>query len=139
VAGFSKFYVFGGQGGYMGADGVNPIALMILVGDGNRQWLEPLYVDPELQGLGKLTAIVPARPDDPDNLLDACIAFFPASFAACPAFAAVEAALGAAERLDFDAQPEDVPPAWPALREEARPVFAGLNIWQADLVPINGT
>jgi hypothetical protein len=139
MSGYSRFYVFGGQGGYLGADGVNPIALMILIGDGNRQWLEPLYVDPQLERLGRLSTIVPAVPDHPDNLLDACIAFFPCNFEQCPTFAAVKAALGDAERLDFDAHPEEVPEAWSTLREEARPIFAELNVWQADLAPINGT
>ena len=41
MSGYSRFYVFGGQGGYLGADGVNPIALMILIGDGNRQSRAP--------------------------------------------------------------------------------------------------
>jgi hypothetical protein len=80
MSGYSRFYVFGGQGGYLGADGVNPIALMILIGDGNRQWLEPLYVDSKLERLGRLNTIAPALPDHPDNLLDACIAFFPCNF-----------------------------------------------------------
>ncbi len=41
MSGFSRFYVFGGAGGFMGADGVDPVAFMIFVGDGDRQWLEP--------------------------------------------------------------------------------------------------
>jgi hypothetical protein len=45
VAGFSRLYVVGGLGGFQGADGVNPIEFMVLVGDGSRQWLEPHYFD----------------------------------------------------------------------------------------------
>ena len=29
----------------MGADGVNPIEFLVLVGDADRQWLEPQYFD----------------------------------------------------------------------------------------------
>jgi hypothetical protein len=78
--------------------------------------------------------IVPAGPDHPDALLDACIAFFPQHFRRCASLAAVEAALRGAERLDFDAEPDAIPPAWAKLREEARPLFGELMIWCADLV-----
>jgi len=139
MSGFSRFYVFGGQGGFEGADGVNPIALMILQGEGNRQWFEALYVDPELSRLGAVQTVMPAGPDHPDGLLDATIAFFPQPFAECPSLAAVRDALGETECLDFDAAPDKIPAAWAELREQARPIFAGLNVWLADLVPINGT
>jgi hypothetical protein len=139
VAGFSRFYVFGGQGGYEGADGVNPIALMILQGEGNRQWFEAVHVGPALCRLGEVRTVIPAGPDHPDGLLDATIAFFPQPFEECVSLAAVRDALGETEVLDFDAEPDAVPEAWAELREQARPVFADLNVWQADLVPINGT
>ncbi|MBL8862356.1 MAG: hypothetical protein JNK02_10125 [Planctomycetes bacterium] len=137
VAGYSKIYVIGGQGGVMGADGVNPIELLILVGDASRQWLEPHYFDKSIQPIGKLRVIIPAGPDQPDSLLDACIAFCPRHFSACPSLQEVESALRAAERLDFHARPGDIPAAWARLRDEARPLFAALSLWQADLVPID--
>lgn len=139
MSGITRIYVFGGQGGYMGADGVNPVALMILQGDGSRQWFEAVHVDPSLERLGGLRVIIPGCPDHPDGLLDACIAFFPRAFQECPSLAVVREALGDAERLDFHACPEETPQEWARLREEARPVFAGLNVWRADLEPINGT
>ena len=77
MAGYSKLYVIGGQGGGMGADGVNPIEFLVLIGDADRQWLEPHYVDRSIKPIAKLRAIVPVRPDQPDSLLDACIAFCP--------------------------------------------------------------
>jgi hypothetical protein len=138
MAGYSKLYVIGGQGGFMGADGVNPIEFMVLVGDADRQWLEPHYFDRSIRPIGKLKAIVPAGPDHPDSLLDACMAFCPRYFRDCPSLGEVESALRNAERLDFHARPEAVPTAWAKLREEARPVFAGMSIWRADLVPIEG-
>jgi len=136
MAGFSKIYVMGGEGGFMGADGVNPIEAMILVGDADRQWLEARYFNNELKPLGKLKSIVPVGPDHPDSLLDACIAFCPQYFDACPSLNAVRSALVNANRLDFDASPNEIPEAWTKLREEARPIFKVLNIWQADLVPL---
>ena len=59
VAGYSKLYVIGDPGGFQGADGVNPIQFLVLIGDGNRQWLEPHYFDASIKPIGKLARIVP--------------------------------------------------------------------------------
>ena len=139
MAGYSRIYVVGGLGGFMGADGVNPIEFLVLVGDADRQWLEPHYFDRSIQPIGRLRTIVPIRPDHPDSLLDACIAFCPRLFRSCSSLAVVESALREAERLDFHAHPEDVPTSWASLREEARPLLASMNVWRADLVPIERT
>jgi hypothetical protein len=136
MAGYSRFYVVGGLGGFMGADGVNPIEFLVLVGNADRQWLEPHYFDRTIKPIGKLRVIVPAKPDHPDALLDACIAFCPRYFKSCPSLEKVEAALRDAERLDFNANRQAIPEAWFNLREEARPLLATMNIWQADLVRI---
>lgn len=135
MAGFSRLYVFGGQGGFMGTDGVNPIDMMIMIGDGNRQWLEPRYFGAHIKPLGNLRTVIPEGPDRPDAVLDACIAFCPRYFKACPSLKEVESSLGDAERLDFDAKPLEIPTGWRKLREEARPIFNSLNIWHAELVP----
>ena len=37
MSGYSKIYCIGGEGGFLGSDGMNPIDFQILVGDGNRQ------------------------------------------------------------------------------------------------------
>ena len=136
MAGYSKIYVIGGQGGFMGADGVNPIEFLVLVGDSDRQWLEPKYFDRSIKPIGKLRVIVPAGPDQLDSLLDACIAFCPRHFSGCPSLGEVESVLRDVQRLDFHACPEDIPTAWARLRDEARPLFANMCIWRADLVPI---
>lgn len=138
MAGYSKLFVIGGKGGSAGADGVNPIELLILVGDADRQWLEPHYVDTSIRPIGKLRIIVPAAPDQADSLLDAIIAFYPRRFSQCPSLREVESALGNAERLDFNASPQAIPAAWFRLREEARPYFAKMRIWRANLNPISG-
>lgn len=139
MAGYSKLYVVGGLGGFLGADGVNPIEFLILTGDADRQWLEPRYFDSSIKPLGKLQAIVPVAPDHPDSLLDACIAFYPRHFRSCPSLVEAESALQDADRLDFHARSREIPAAWSSLREEARPLFAAMNIWQAALVPIERT
>ncbi len=136
MAGYSRLYVVGGLGGFQGADGVNPIDLQILVGEGNRQWLEPHYFDPEIKPMGKVRSIVPAGPDHPDALLDACLAFVPQHFASCRSLPEVMSSLKEAEALDFDLGQKNIPSSWNDLREEARPLFRRLNIWKAELVPL---
>jgi hypothetical protein len=137
MAGFGKLYVIGDGGGFMGQDGVNPIALQILVGDSDRQWLQPHYFDASIRPLGKLDVIIPAGPYHPDTLIDACIAFFPDPFRECPSFAAVERQVGDTERLDFDLEPDAIPADWAKLREEARPILPTIGIWEAELVPVS--
>lgn len=136
MAGFARLYVIGSPGGFMGADGVNPIEYMILLGDADRQWLEPHYFDKSIKPIGQVRVLVPASPNHPDLLLDACIAFCPRQFRSCPSLAKVELALRDRDRLDFDASIQEIPAAWAALRDEARPLFAAMNIWRADLVPM---
>ena len=43
MAGFTKIYYFGNEGNFSTRDGINDITMEVLVGDGNRQWLEPRY------------------------------------------------------------------------------------------------
>ena len=136
MSGYSKIYVIGGLGGVQGNDGVNPIELLILVGNADRQWIEPHYFDQSITPIGKLRSIVPTAPNHPDALLDACIAFYPQHFETCPSLSEVVTDLGSVERLDFHMGSEEIPPVWNKLREEARPRFAKMNIWRADLMPI---
>lgn len=136
MAGFSKLFVVGGPGGYFGSDGVNPIAFQILVGNGNRQWLEAHYFDTDIKPIGAVRTIIPAGPDDPDALLDACIAFFPEHFKSCPSLAKVKKALEHAESLDFNLGRCEIPLAWGDLRGQARPLFKKLCIWEAQLIPM---
>jgi hypothetical protein len=136
MSGYTRIYAVGGQGGFLGADGINPIECLILVGDGNRRWLEPHYFNSSIAPLGKIRQLVPPGPDHEDALLDACIAFCPAYFAACPSMKEVEVTLRDADGLDFDPGAQQIPTAWARLREEARAVFAAMNIWQADLSPL---
>ncbi len=136
MAGFSRIYCLGGQGGYQGADGLNPLTGQILVGEGNRQWLEPRYCDQPAEPLGKIRTIVPQGPDDPNMLLDACIAFFPNLFTSCPSLAKLRRQCAELHSLDFD-YAKDIPVDWHRVREEAKPVFKTLVIYEAHLQPVN--
>ncbi len=138
MAGFTKIYCVGGLGGYDGADGINPILFQILVGDGNRQWLEVHYFDKGIKPIVEAT-IIPEGPDNPDSLVDACILFFPSHFRECSLLEKVASELKKNLKpgglLDFDLGKKQIPRDWLALREQARPCFKQLAIFQAALEP----
>lgn len=129
MAGFSKLYAIGGSG----FDGINPISLQIWVGDADRQWLEAHYIDQTIKPLGSVRRVIPARPNAPEALLDACIAFFPTHFARCRSLPQVAAELDSVDALDFNNAAERVPKKWTELRDEAMPLFSKLNVFEAVL------
>lgn len=129
MAGFSKLYAIGEAG----FDGINPMFLQIWVGDADRQWLEAHYIDQTLKPIGSLKRIIPARPDAPDSLLDACIAFFPRHFMRCHSLQEVASELTALDALDFHNGADRVPKKWVELRREAMPYFSKLNVFEAKL------
>lgn len=132
MAGINKVYYVGGLGGFIGADGINPIGFEIWVGNADRQWLEVHYVKKGIWPLGKMKSFIPEAPDHADSLLDACIAFFPDHFRSCPTLAKVREEIMDTEMIDFS-EDIDAPASWSKLREEARPLFKELHIFQADL------
>lgn len=136
MAGFYKIYCIGHEGGVMGADGVNPIYLQILVGTSSQEWLEPHYFDPSLKPLGQIKSLIPAGPDSPHALIDACLAFFPDYFERCPSMAQVRKESKDLSHLDFHLGAEKIPPSWQQLRSEAQSLFQELGVWEAMLVPV---
>ena len=132
MAGFSRIYCIGGLGGFMGADGINPILFQILVGDADRQWLEVHYFSRGIRPLRGICSFVPARPDDPNSLLDACILFYPEHFKNSATLTIVEEQLRGVSAIDFHLN-HNVPDEWEKLREETRDDFSKLCIFQADL------
>ena len=136
MAGYSKIYCIGGEGGFLGSDGMNPIDFQILVGDADRQWLEARYFNETLEPIGRIGVIIPIGPDHPDALIDACLAFFPEYFESCPSLIQVVETLRDVSRIDFHLDGE--PASWTQLREEARPLFKRLIIYEAQLKKING-
>ncbi len=137
MAGYSKLYCVGGLGGFQGADGINPIFFQILVGDADRQWLEVHYFDKRIKSLGNISVIIPEAPNHPNSLLDACIAFYPTHFESCSLLAQVEQKIGNLTRLDFHLGQNTIPEEWYDLRAEALPLFKTLNIFEANLTPVN--
>ena len=127
----SKIYCFGTEGGFMGSDGLREICWQILVSEGGRQALVAYYLDRRIRPMGRIKVIIPAGPDHPDALIDACLAFFPEHFESCPSLAQVAERLANARRIDFDMDGE--PTGWAQLREEARPLFRDLVIYEAEL------
>ena len=132
MAGYSKIYCIGPEGGFMGSDGINRLDLLILVGDGDRRWFEARIFNPEIRPLGEVEIIIPQGPDHPDSLLDALIAFFPSYFDDCPTMAQVRKEIEGVQRLDFD-RGEGIPGSWEQLRKEARKLVKNLPVYEAVL------
>jgi hypothetical protein len=133
MAGFNQIFCIGGVGGFNGSDGINPIELQILVGDGNRRWLESHYFDKSIKPIGRIKVIIPEVPEYLSGLIDACIAFAPKYFEQCPSMDKVKEELKEVRRLDFDQSREKIPESWYALRKEATPFFEKMNIFEGNL------
>ena len=136
MAGYSRIYVIGGLGGFEGADGVNPIYFQILLGDADRQWLEPHYFNRSIHPIGKIRRMIPEKPDDENMLLDACIAFYPDFFKKCPTMERLKEKLKENTYLDFHLEKDKIPNEWYRLRQEAKPIFKTLNIFKAELTEL---
>ena len=133
MSGFSRLYVIG-EPGY---DGLNPIHLQILVGDSDRQWLEPVYFDKTVGPMGKISTIIPEKPNSDDSIIDACLAFAPRLFLECPSIGVVSEMMRNFHRLDFDLDKNHIPNEWFELREEAkRGPLENIGIYQANLTRI---
>lgn len=128
MAGITRIYCIGAGGEGEGGEGPNPILVQIWRGDGKRQWYEARYFMGNFSPIGKVRAMIPANPEAGDNLLDACILFFPEAFRGCPSFGAVATQLEEAEHVDFELG-DNVPEGWEQLREEAREPFRILAVW----------
>lgn len=134
MAGYSKLYLIGDSG----VDGINPIKMQIWVGEGNRQWFEPHYIDQSIKPIGSIKAVIPNGPDDPISVLDACIVFYPQHFQECPSLAEAVFLLGNDKtHLDFNLDPLNIPVAWKKLRKEAMHYFKSLQIFEAVFVPFD--
>ena len=136
MAGYSRIYCVGRPGGFEGADGITAVIFQIWTGDADRRWLESKYFDDTIVPLGEISVVIPEVADHPDNLIDACLSFFPAHFADCPSMEGVAADAAGMERLDFHLRQKEIPSGWAQLREEARKPFEDLFILKGELEPI---
>ena len=133
----SKIYCIGSEGGFGGSDGLRTIDLLILVTEADRQALVAYHFDrrirpnERIRPMGRIHVIIPRGPNHPDALIDACLAFYPKYFESCPSLEQVAEGLANARRIDFDRHSE--PRGWSQLREEARPLFEKMIIYEGVL------
>lgn len=135
MAGYSKIYCIGGEGGFMGADGINPIIAQLWVGDGGRQWFEARYFEKGFKAMASVKSMVPKGPNTMEGLIDATILFFPEHYRTCPSYSVAVRQLKGVDMVDFDLK-NGVPEIWSTLRKEAKPHFKTLNIYMANLNPL---
>ena len=122
MAGFSTIYFIGRPGGFMGADSINSIDVMLLVAEGDRQWVEARYLTNKLKPIGNIKTMIPSQPIGFNELLDACLVFCPDRFNDCPSMKMLREKMSGIDRIDFDHE-IGIPEEWDRLRKEALPIF----------------
>ena len=136
MAGFSKIYIIGGSGGFLGSDGVNPIILQILVGSSDGQWLEAKYFDSKFKSLAGITNVIPRKSVNDENILEGLLIFAPwLFFEDCSLMKNLENHFEKLKRKNIDLF-KDVPSFWDELIEQAVPVFENINLFSANIVDL---
>ena len=123
----------GGSGGFLGSDGINPIALQILIGTSSREWLEPKYFDEKFSSISGITHIVPKNPINDDNIINGLIIFAPQLFEKnCDLLknAIIYFEKLGKKRIDMS---KDEPEFWTDLIIQAKPIFESLKLFRADI------
>lgn len=132
MAGYDKIFLFGRPV----VEGVTEITMELWQGGNGRMWLEPAagFKGAEV----KVTALIPNRPDDPDMLLDAAMAFCPRAFADVREYREMYGKLKPGSKLDFNLD-RNVPEEWDTIRALVRPVYEKMAIFSADIKPWKST
>ncbi len=135
MAGFSRIYCISSEV-FENSESVESVYLQIFAGEGHRQWYMPYYFDKSIKPIGKISRMVPGDVNDENSLLDACIAFAPNFFNACPTLKKIQDELVDFEFLDF-CDEDKIPKGWKQLRREAAPIFEKLNISKIKLISLS--
>jgi hypothetical protein len=133
MAGFSKIYIIGGSGGFLGSDGVNPIIVQILVGRSDGEWLEVNYLDPKYDSLCGIKKIIPRKAVDDDTILEGLLIFTPWLFIEkCDLMINLKNYFKKLGRKNINLH-KDVPSFWDDLLIQAEPIFKEIKLFSADI------
>jgi len=133
MAGFIKIYMVGGSGGFLGSDGINPIALQVLIGTSSREWLEPNYFDKNFSSLSGITHMVPKSPTNDENIIDGLIIFAPQLFEeSCDLLKDAQMHFDKLGKKRIDMS-KDQPTFWDDLVSQAKPKFKNLKLYRANI------
>ncbi|MDF2502674.1 MULTISPECIES: hypothetical protein [Clostridium] len=128
MAAYSKILLIGHES----KDGLEDIYLEILQGEGEKRWYEAKYDEEKINRLGSVSSVIPVDRDDPNSILDACIAFAPKLFEDCPSLNDVKSELKGKNMIDFSTG-DNVPKSWNKLREEAKKDLKDIHIYEASI------
>lgn len=128
MAEFNKAYVVSKSGQIKDKEGNTHIDAIILEGYAGKNWLE--IADPYRTDDIKITTLVPTGPLDKNKLIDACMCYLPSVFSGNKMYAAMMEKIDSGTFIDFDSH-TNVPKEWSAVREEVRPLFDALLIYEA--------
>lgn len=128
MSAYSKILLIGNES----KDGLEDIYVEILQGEGEKRWYEAKYDEEKIKRLGNVSSVIPVDRDDPNSILDACIAFAPKLFENCPSLKSVKEEVKDTNMIDFSTG-EHVPKSWNKLRNEAKKDLENIHIYQADI------
>ncbi|MEM3290972.1 MAG: hypothetical protein QXS21_06805 [Thermoproteota archaeon] len=100
--------------------------LIILQGEGNRQWLEGHYpsISKFKKTCGKKT-VIPEKPDDENMILDACLVFLPELFSKIEHYASLKEIVRTNDFIDLDL---NKPKQWDIIRREGLEQMGKISI-----------
>jgi len=132
AAEYVKILLVGKKAGTEKTSGINSIDVAILIGEGNREWLEAMRAASKrpVKPVWKIDVIIPDPVNYSNCIIDACMAFAPHLFKECPELDNVAKQIGNASRIDFTEE-DQIPKSWNKLREQARPIFEKMSIFEA--------
>ena len=133
MAGFSKIYIIGGSGGFLGSDGVNPIIVQILVGGSDGEWLEVNYLDSKYDSLCGIKKIIPRKTVNDDTILEGLLVFTPWLFSEkCDLMNNLKDYFKKLGRKNINLH-KDAPSFWDDLLIQAEPIFRETKLFSADI------
>jgi len=96
-------------------DSSSPLLIM-LQGEGSRQWLQGHYPpDPDNEKKCGHRIVIPEGPDDPNMILDGCLVFIPEIFSECKHYSLLKKIVDSKDVIDLNMEK---PEEWDTIRKE---------------------
>ena len=136
MAGYKRIYIFGGQGGFQGVDGVNPLIMQIWVGVSDGKWFEAHYFSDDLKPISNIKILYPSAGNEREDLLEACIIFAPKFFNKMKSIDLVQSHFKNHSEKSLNLR-KNKPVFWNDVLSEAMPIFEELNLFKSDIIGID--
>lgn len=105
---------------------IERVDLIFFRGDSDRIWYE-LETNTATKTIGNVKKMIPRGPEDPNQIIDALILFYPNLFKSCPSLEKVESLLATKKMISFDVD-NSIDSEWNQLRTEALSVIRNSSL-----------